>query len=106
MPDDLAAMQTALRVLAAHTECIPADPADVEALRLIAQKADAPLDEIACDLIQAALRSREKARGLAHTMLARVRAAAREEWQAGTTPRTQAGKETGPHEPKSRSMAS
>ncbi len=56
-------MQTALRVLAALTEMRYPDPPDIEELRRLAPgKANLELDEIACDVIQLAIRGRAKAR--------------------------------------------
>jgi hypothetical protein len=57
-------MQTALRVLTALTEKREANPADVEELRRLAPgDPDVPLDELACEVIQLAIKAREKARG-------------------------------------------
>jgi hypothetical protein len=63
MQASLYAMQTALRVLAALTEKRHPDPADVAELRrLDPGQIHLPLDELACDVIQRAIRSREMAR--------------------------------------------
>ena len=61
-------MKTALRVLTAITERRAPDTTDVEELRRYAPLlGDAPLDELACDVIQQALKrravERERARG-------------------------------------------
>jgi hypothetical protein len=52
---DAGAMMTALRVLSAIVNQWEPDPADVmELRRLLASRAEAPLDELACDVIQQA----------------------------------------------------
>lgn len=56
-------METALRVLKAILEKHDPAPADVAELRRLAPSlSDAPLDELACDVIQRALKGREAAR--------------------------------------------
>jgi hypothetical protein len=68
MNESMAAMQTALRVLTAiNSHCKP-KAEDVEELcRYAPLLKDAPLDDLACDVIQQALKRRalrrEKARG-------------------------------------------
>jgi hypothetical protein len=63
MQQSLAAMNVALRVLTALTEKRHPDPADVEELRRLAPlHADCPLDELACDVIQEAIRRRAEVR--------------------------------------------
>jgi hypothetical protein len=59
----LDALKTALRVLTAISERQKPDPGDVEALRTFAPLlANSPLDELACDVIQQALRRRSEIR--------------------------------------------
>ena len=67
MQASLNAMQTAMRVLSAITERRAPAPADVEELRNLSEgKAkDLPLDELACEVIQVAIRHREQARRMA-----------------------------------------
>ena len=63
MQESLAAMQTAVRVLAAITKRCAPDPKDVEALHKLAPLApDQPPDELACEVIRLALQHRRKAR--------------------------------------------
>jgi hypothetical protein len=63
MPDSLAAMKVALRVLAALSEKLPPPSADIEELRRIAPGGDdVPLDDLACEVIQRAVRARAAAR--------------------------------------------
>ena len=63
MQHSLAAMTTALRVLTAITDHQPPTPADLEELRRMAPgRADMPLDELACGVIQLALKGRAIAR--------------------------------------------
>ena len=63
MVESVEAMQIALRVLTALTEKIAPDPADVEALRRLAPSRDhAHLDELACEVIQQALKRRGDSR--------------------------------------------
>jgi len=55
------ALKTALRVLAAITDDRKPDPADVEELqRLAPLMGDTPLDDLASDVIQQALRRRAR----------------------------------------------
>jgi hypothetical protein len=68
MDDSIAAMKTALRVLTAIIEKRTPETTDIEPLRQMALlPADAPLDEVACEVIQQAVRiraaDREKTRG-------------------------------------------
>ena len=64
MKDNLAAMQTALRVLTAITEKHEPDTADIEELRrLTPSLAAMPPDELACGVIQQALKRRAELRG-------------------------------------------
>ena len=57
------AMKTALRVLTALTDNQFPNPPDVSELKKLAPHlADAPLDELACEVIQQELKRREKAR--------------------------------------------
>jgi hypothetical protein len=66
MRSTLAAMKTALRVLSALTEKQNPDAHDVEDLRRLAPDCESlALDELACEVIQRALRTREKARSSA-----------------------------------------
>jgi hypothetical protein len=60
----LQAMEVALRVLTALTEKRNPHPADVNRLRTIVDGSsrDLPLDELACEVIQRALRHRAEAR--------------------------------------------
>ena len=61
--NNLVEMQTALRVLTAITEKQNPDPKDIEALRQIAPSlADVPPDELACGVIQQALKRRAEIR--------------------------------------------
>ena len=63
MQTSLAAMQTALRVLSALNDRLPAASSDVDELhRLAPGRTDRPLDELACEVIQFALQARAKAR--------------------------------------------
>jgi hypothetical protein len=63
MPENLDSMMTALRVLVAITDRQPPDPADVEALRRYAGSVGAvSADDLACDVIQQALRRRAAGR--------------------------------------------
>jgi hypothetical protein len=62
MQESLEAMKVALRVLSALTEKRPPDPADIEELRRYAPLANGSLDELACDVIQEAVKHREHAR--------------------------------------------
>ena len=62
--DTIEAMKIALRVLTALGEHRHPDAADVKALKAYAPLlADAPLDELACDVVQQALKRRAEARG-------------------------------------------
>ena len=57
MPDQVAMIETALRVLTAVTEKRLPDPADMETLRSYAPVLeDFPPDELACHIIQQSLR--------------------------------------------------
>lgn len=59
----MAAMTVALRVLAAITYKHEPDPADVAELKRLAPLlADTPPDELACDVIQQAIRRRAEVR--------------------------------------------
>jgi hypothetical protein len=63
MPAPKDALKTALRVLTALGDKHQADPADVAELqRLAPSLADTPLDELACEVIQQALRQRAEVR--------------------------------------------
>jgi hypothetical protein len=63
MAQSIEAMQTALRTLTALTEKRDPDAADLDALRTYApQLAGLPADELACEVIQQALRRRALAR--------------------------------------------
>jgi hypothetical protein len=57
-------MELALRVLAALTQKRHPNPADVHRLRTIAETGarELPLDELACEVIQRALKHRAEAR--------------------------------------------
>ena len=62
----LDALKTALRVLNAISERQPPNPFDVASLKGFAPLlAEAPLDELACDVIQQALRRRSEQRSRA-----------------------------------------
>ena len=57
------ALKTALRVLIDISDHNPPDPADLETLRkLVPLMADAPVDELACEVIQQAIRRRATVR--------------------------------------------
>ena len=57
------AMRTALRVLGAIVEGHPPNPSDVESLHKFAPLlADGPSDELACDVIQQAMKRRAQLR--------------------------------------------
>jgi hypothetical protein len=63
MQQSLEAMTTALRVLTALTDKRYPDPADVETLRgYVPQLRDEPPDELACEVIEQALKHRAVAR--------------------------------------------
>jgi hypothetical protein len=63
MQQSLAAMKTALRVLTALSERRDPDPADVDTLRNYAPiPENLSVDEIACEVIQQALKRRAEAR--------------------------------------------
>jgi len=63
MQDSVTAMRIALRVLTAIADRKAPNNADVEELRKMApQTGDAPLDDLACDVIQQALKRRADAR--------------------------------------------
>jgi hypothetical protein len=63
MQQSLAAMQTALRVLTALSEKRDPDPADIDALVGYAPLLEnLSVDELACDVIQQALKRRAEAR--------------------------------------------
>jgi hypothetical protein len=64
MQQSFDAMTTALRVLKAVTEKHLPDPADIAALRDLAgpQPEDIDVDELACEVIQTALKRRAAAR--------------------------------------------
>lgn len=64
MEQSLKAMTVALRVLTAlGIEKRPPDPADVEELKRLAPlRSDAPLEELACDVIQQAVKRNEEIR--------------------------------------------
>lgn len=65
MQYSLAAMELALRVLTALTEKRHPDPEDASRLRALAAGAGArelPLDELACEVIQQALKHRAEVR--------------------------------------------
>ena len=65
MQTGLNAMQVALRVLAAITERRPAEPGDLAGLREYAPDAnDLAPDELACEVIQRALKHRAALRSL------------------------------------------
>ncbi len=65
MQNSLQAMKVALRVLTAVTERTPADEADLAELRRYApDAANLPPDELACEVIQRALKARAMARGV------------------------------------------
>lgn len=56
MPETVNIMKASLRVLTAISEKLPADPADVEILRLYVNgQGFSQLDELCCDAIQKAL---------------------------------------------------
>ena len=54
------AMKIALRVLTAFIEERPPDPSDVEELRQLVPGGRPALDELACDVIQRAIRHRKE----------------------------------------------
>jgi hypothetical protein len=64
MQYSLEAMELALRVLAALTQKRHPNPADVVRLRTMAEAStrELPLDELACEVIQQALKHRAEAR--------------------------------------------
>lgn len=63
MKQSLAAMKTALRVLTALSERRVPEPADVDALKNYAPLlGNLSVDELACDVIQQALKRRAEAR--------------------------------------------
>jgi hypothetical protein len=63
MQQSLTAMNLALRVLSAFTERRQADPQDLATLRELApDAADMPADELACEVIQRAIRHRAEVR--------------------------------------------
>ena len=66
MKASIEAIKTATRVLAALTERKIPDPADVESLRALSGFQNGrDLDELACDVIQQALKHRAEVRGRA-----------------------------------------
>lgn len=59
MPNSIAAMKTALRVLLAITDDANPDPDDIEELLKVAPEySDLPFDELACEVIHRALEMR------------------------------------------------
>lgn len=63
MLSPIEAMKTALRMLTALTEKSQPDAADLQALRAFQhQSRDLPADELACEVIQEALRERAEVR--------------------------------------------
>jgi hypothetical protein len=63
MQDGINAMKTALRVLTAVTKMQNPEPADLDELRRLAPSlADSPIDELACAVIQQAIKRREAIR--------------------------------------------
>ena len=68
MLESMEAMKTALRVLTAINERRYPDPEDVHALRRYAPNAASlPVDELACEVIQQAMKVRAKIRGSSAT---------------------------------------
>jgi hypothetical protein len=68
MLDSSNAMETALRVLTALTQRARPDPEDVAELRRFAGDGDSTaVDELACDVIQKALRERSASRAKGNT---------------------------------------
>jgi hypothetical protein len=64
--ESIEALKTALRVLTAISERTNPEPADIETLKSYAPLlADAPDDELACDVIQQAIRRRADVRSKA-----------------------------------------
>jgi hypothetical protein len=64
MQKGLDAMKVALRVLSAITERVEPAAEDLETLRAYAaSKRDLPPDELACEVIQLAIKARAEARG-------------------------------------------
>ena len=64
MQNSLDALKVALRVLSACTERRQADPSDLDNLRQYAPDSEKlPPDELACEVIQRALKARAIARG-------------------------------------------
>ncbi len=65
MLNDTDAMNIALRVLMAIAELQEPDASDIEELRRVAiGHRDAPLDELACDVIQGAIKHRTQVQAL------------------------------------------
>jgi len=64
MSDDISTMKSAIRVLMAITDRVEPTPTDVAELHRIAPEcSDLPLDELACELVQRALKKRGRASG-------------------------------------------
>jgi len=56
MTESMTAMKAALRVLTATTQKADPDPSDIDVLRVFAPDVHLPHDELACEVIQRAMR--------------------------------------------------